>query len=271
MGHPTLRYLVATVLLARIGLCSAEEPADAALATVTIGFTSNPPYAFQEGAVDKGIRLEIAAEVVKRAGYRFVPAFLPWKRAVESATSGKIDGISGIWFSAERTEVFYYPRFAFTFERTALYQKVGAKEVPYRDLADFSGLRIGVIRGYAFPKEFLSADAFTRDEASDLEQSLRKLSLGRVDVALAESDSGDYLLAGSDLKTAVYKNRNYLDAGVWNFLAFSKISASGKNLAKAYDDIIRKMIDDGTYQRIYRKYLGRAPERLPEQVLPAGN
>jgi ABC-type amino acid transport substrate-binding protein len=124
-----------------------------------------------------------------------------------------------------------------------------------------------VIRGYAYPKEFLDSNSFAKDEANDIYQSLRKLSLGRVDLALAESDSGDYLLRGSDLKGTAYKNHSYLDAGVWNFLAFGKNSPNGKKLAKLYDDIIPKMIEDGTYQRIYERYLGRAPEKLPEPVL----
>jgi polar amino acid transport system substrate-binding protein len=239
--------------------------------TITIGFTNNPPYAYQQAGAEKGIRLEIAAEIVKRAGYHFVPAFLPWKRAVEHATSGKIDGISGIWYSPERRELFHYPRYSFTFERTALYQKVGTNEVGYRDFGDFRGLRIGTIRGYAYPKEFLSADSFTRDEASDIEQSLGKLSAGRVDVALAESDSGDYLLNELGLKGSVYKTRHYFDGGVWNFVAFSRNSPAGKRIAKQFDEIMPKLIEDGTYQRIYKKYLGRGAEKLPELVLAAEN
>jgi hypothetical protein len=35
--------------------------------TVVIGFTDNPPFAFEEEGRPKGIRLEIAGEVIKRA------------------------------------------------------------------------------------------------------------------------------------------------------------------------------------------------------------
>ncbi len=80
--------------------CSKSQPApagdDAAAAakTFTVGFDADfPPYGFKEGDTFKGFDLDLAREVCKRKGWKFVARPIDWDAKDAELDSGSIDCI----------------------------------------------------------------------------------------------------------------------------------------------------------------------------------
>jgi polar amino acid transport system substrate-binding protein len=78
---------------------------------------------------------------------------------------------------------------------TAAYHRAG-REPPARGIEGLRGLRVGVIRGWAYGAEFDGArvkGVFTVEEVDNDLANFRKLALGRLDAVVATTVSGDLL------------------------------------------------------------------------------
>ncbi len=232
---------------------------------ITIVSSNYPPHIYKENGEIKGFRVELLTELFKRIGYQYVPIIAPWSRALVMVREGDVDGICSIWYKPEREDFLYYPKLPYVLEVQAIYQHVGIKEIPFRTLNDFEGLRIGTIRGFAFPKEFLESPLFKLQTVATDKQNFLKLARGRLDVVISESVVGDYTIIQEGLQDQVYRNRNNYNQGFWGYLAFGKKIPNGKRLAEEYDRVMKDLLREGFYNRVFMKYLNRPPEKLPEE------
>ena len=231
---------------------------------ITIVSTDYPPHIWQEGKEVKGLRVELLSELFKRMGYQYIPRIVPWKRAIKEVKYGEVEGIGSIWYKPEREDFLYYPEFTFNIEILGIYQPVGSKEISYRSLEDFKGLQIGVIMGFSYPKAFLESTLFERQEVHSDELNFRKLAYKRVHAVISDSIVADYKIRRLGLQDQIFRNKNNYNEGIWGYIAFSKKNPKGKKLAAEYDRFIQELIKEDFYQNIFRKYMGREPDKLPE-------
>ncbi len=232
---------------------------------ITIVSSNYPPHIYKENGEIKGLRVEFLTELFKRMGYRYVPKVAPWSRAVIMVKEGKVDGICSIWYKPEREAFLYYPKLPYVLEIQAIYQRIGEKEIPYRTPKDFKGLRVGTIRGFAFPKEFLESPFFKIQTVSTDKQNFIKLAMGRLDVVISDSIVGDYMIRQEGLQDRVFRNKNNYNEGFWGYLAFAKGLPDGKLLAEEYDRVMKDLLREGFYNHIFLKYLNRSPDKFPEE------
>lgn len=232
---------------------------------ISILSSNYPPHIYKENGEIKGIRVELLTELFKRMGYKYVPKIMPWARAVVMIKEGKSDGICSIWYKPEREEFLYYPKLPYVLEVQAIYQPVGAKEISYRSLNDFKGLRVGTIRGFSFPKEFMESPLFEIQTVTTDKQNFRKLAMGRLDVVISDSIVGDYTIKQEGLQDQVFRNKYNYNEGFWGYVAFSKMLPDGKYIAEKYDRVMKDLLSEGFYSHIFLKYLNRQPDKLPEE------
>jgi len=232
---------------------------------ITILSSNYPPHIYTENGDIKGIRVELLTELFKRMGYKYVPKIMPWARAVAMIKEGNAYGICSIWYKPEREEFLYYPKFPYVLEVQAIYRPVEAKEIPYRSFNDFNGLRVGTIRGFSFPKEFMKSPLFEIQTVATDKQNFKKLAMGRLDVVISDSIVGDYTIKQENLQNRVYRNKYNYNEGFWGYVAFSKRLPDGKYLAEEYDIVMKDLLREGFYSRIFLKYLNRKPDKLPEE------
>ena len=72
---------------------------------VTLATDPWPPY-YGPDLENQGYFTEISRAAFQRAGYQLVVEFVPWKRALKMAKTGKYDGVLGAFYNDERTQWF---------------------------------------------------------------------------------------------------------------------------------------------------------------------
>ncbi|SCA57801.1 putative amino acid ABC transporter, periplasmic amino acid-binding protein [Candidatus Terasakiella magnetica] len=225
-----------------------------------------PPYEYEINARPAGLAIDILQEAVKRTGKDGVNIeFYPWKRAVSKVQHGFKNVLFNAGKNEQRQVWGYYSNHVLVLQKYYLFTRKGkglATDLSFEHMKD---KKIAVRRGYLygsgpFKKAITGDKKFKEVTPSDsTEHSVRLLLKGRIDMFV-----GDYLpvmhyLINNDLasevelveKTATKENLVVL---TWpTYFLFSKKSVR-PSYVKLFDDKLKNMIDDGTYDAIYAKY-----------------
>jgi polar amino acid transport system substrate-binding protein len=223
---------------------------DRVFAETTILFdAANPPFMYERGGSAAGIYPALVSEAFRRIGAPVTVLAIPWKRALLAIGSGEA-GIGGVYRTSSRELAWDFS--APIFEETTMLYVLRGGDFRFDSLADLSGKKIGVLRGWSYGNIFDSAVHDGRisvePESSDL-LNFRKLVAGRLDAVAAIRESGDgyseFMNAGVHrLPAAMSSNRTYI--------AFNKTSKMTGVIA-AFNSEIDLMIKDGTFDRIVNR------------------
>lgn len=118
---------------------------------------------------------------------------LPFRRGVQGLARGEM-AVGSLLRTPERDR---FARFSkpFFLERVSVYTRRGAGP-QFSSLRDLYGKRIGVLRGWAYGEDFDRARAARKFEVTEVDtddRNFMKLSLGRIDFAIATALSGELL------------------------------------------------------------------------------
>lgn len=175
--------LLGIILLAAAPATKAAEP----LILVTTEF---PPY-MSESRPGGGMLVALTRAALSQSEYRPEVKFMPWARALAEVRSNRAHGLIGAWHSRERESYLAFPEPLLNTE-IGFFARRGKMPV-FRNLRDLQGMRVGTVRGYANPEDFLAAGLETEEEADDL-ANLRKLAAGRIDLVLIDRLVAEYLI-----------------------------------------------------------------------------
>ena len=142
----------AAALCAAAVFCSGSQPTEApkgapdaappaAAKTFTVGFDAEfPPYGYKDGDTYKGFDLDLAREVCRRKGWKFVPKPIDWNAKDMELNSGAIDCI---WngFTQQGREDGYEWTPAYIDNSQVVIVKAGSK---IKTLADLAGKTVAV-------------------------------------------------------------------------------------------------------------------------------
>lgn len=216
-----------------------------------IAATEWPPF-YGADLADNGFVSEIIREAMDRQGYAITVEFLPWKRALASAKSGKHDGLYTVWYREEREEWFLFSE-PLPANELVFFKR---KDTPitsssYADLTDYT---IGVVRGYAPPPGFEEAQLRTAPSNDDTE-NLRKLAKGRVDLVLVDKIVAQHIINTelSDLAGEL----DWIDPPVHSDIQYLVISKAAENsdvLLADFNAGLAEMTADGTLKSIMSKH-----------------
>ena len=137
----------------------------------------------------KGLYPEIIRTAFSLSGIPVKVTGYPWKRALSLGREGKV-GVGGIYYNLTRTALFDYSDPIYI-ETLRVWVKIGHK-FPFSRVADLSGKRVGLNRGWSYGEVFDSArraGLFAAEEATDNRANLKKLILGRLDCIIADERS----------------------------------------------------------------------------------
>ncbi|MEI7611367.1 MAG: transporter substrate-binding domain-containing protein [Betaproteobacteria bacterium] len=242
------------VLLAYFTLFSIAH--SSAIDTIVLSTEQWEPY-IAEHLPDNGFLGEIVRESFKRSGYAVKYRFFPWARVVAMSNSGEVDGYLPAYYSQERELAsFFSEPFSAGFN---VFFKMRALDVSYIKLEDLKPYRIGVVRGYVNEEKFDQADFLQKDYSTDNLTNVKKLSSGRIDLFVADKYVGLYLLKNNfpDLVNAIDFIENPLSRNNL-YVCISRKTANAALKVKAFNNGLKLIKADGTYQRILNKHgLGR--------------
>ena len=152
--------------------------------------TEYPPY-YSENLEQGGPVAELTVTALRHAGYEVELRFMPWARALRLGEQGKVDGLVGVWRSAEREKRFFYSDPVIS-NRIVLCRRGNFGPDRFTTWDAIKPFTVGTVRGYADPEGMALAGIQTEAVTDDL-QNLRKLMAGHVDLVIVDSRVEEHL------------------------------------------------------------------------------
>lgn len=221
-----------------------------------LGEQDYAPISFEENGQVVGISPDIIREAFKRMGYEVKLQLLPWKRVQAMVKDGEADGFFSPYKSLERETMYTFPAEALLIEKNIF---VVPKDSPITYDGDISKLKpygIGTLMGYSTLDKYRKNQLITNvDISPSVEASLQKLISGERKVDLVVNNN--YILQYTAKKMNITDSIKELSPPleeIPSYLAFTKKKDHAEIISK-FEIELRKMKQDGTYQRIIEKYL----------------
>jgi polar amino acid transport system substrate-binding protein len=210
-----------------------------------------PPY-FEDAMSGQGAIAVVFKAAMAAEGVDVEYEFLPWARALDYAKHGQSAGSPGWTKTPEREVDFLFSDPFVNCVDGVFFLK--DKPVVFSSVADFRGLRIGVINRLTYGKEFAEAQSrneFKTELAPGSINLLKMLLLGRVDaVILNRSVAAQemYALPAADVERIGAADTPFL-IKPWR-LAVGKRNPEAQKIINTFDAGFLKIKRNGTYQRL---------------------
>ena len=230
------KHLFLTLFIASVSLPSTAE-------TIRIATGEYPPL-LSESLPENGPGLALIRNAFSRKGIDVEFGFFPWSRAYIMVDSGEWDA-SATWYKRpDREENNYFSDPLYVSEFALFYR--GEQQPNWTVLADLSAFKIGATRGYSYSEEFWQlheTEALDVDIAESDLQNLKRVTLGRVDLVLANRTVGQYLLEkhfSEEVSSSVKQSTQALMAAPV-YVIFSKSKASNIRLLSLFNEGLREI------------------------------
>ena len=242
------RNILICTLCITIQALSSSSQANERLLVVTDEWA---PYVYKERTSITGIDYEVMMAVFATMGYEVDFQLLPWKRCIRMIEEKTADAILDISMTEQREKTMYFPEEHISESVSVLFHLKG-KRYTYNALKDLSGLTIGTVLGYAYSKEFLEADFFTREPVKTEEQNWNKLLYGRIDLFLSNRNVGLYTAERMNIQDRIDFIPKAVSSGD-NYLAFSKKTGHAA-LSQSFSEHLKRFKTTPEYTAIQSKY-----------------
>jgi polar amino acid transport system substrate-binding protein len=224
-----------------------------ALELVTLEY---PPYEYLENGKVKGVAVQIVQEVFKRMKKPITITLYPWDQSLAMIQKGEADAIFTIFKTPEREAYADYSYEILIPQVVSLFVKSDSNIVFDGDLNKISRHTFGVVHtisyGSIFDEAVKKAAIRNIDTSETGEENMKKLLQGRVDI-LVSNRYGALDIAKKMNAMDQVKELEPAIQNVPSYIAFSK-KRDRKSFRDEYDIILRKIKDDGTYDRIITSY-----------------
>jgi polar amino acid transport system substrate-binding protein len=188
---------------------------------------------------------------------------LPWKRCLDDAKNGAIDGVLKISFSADRTEFLVYPMAGdkpdaskrLLNDTYSLYRVKGSTAATWDGKALKVDGAVGAQSGFSVVKQLTTLGARVDDATRSADANLTKLVGGRVAAVALQTDEGDISVANNPELTGKVEKMTPVLVEKPYFVAFSKqFSAKEKTAPQKLWDAIATARESSEYKDIVKKF-----------------
>jgi len=222
--------------------------------TVTFAADEWCPVNCTPGSDKPGYMVEIARTILERRGYEVRYVTLNWARALLYTRSGRFDAVLG----ALKGDA---PDFLFPVEqqgetRVGLFVRASSNW-QYTDATSLQGLRVGLIRDYAYGEtlEALIAEKARPSYAGGdhpLELNMLQLQADRIDLVVEDVNIFRHTARELGLSAAFRLAKTFSSEKIYT--AFSPGSARSQNLADTMTAGMREIRASGELQAILDRY-----------------
>lgn len=213
------------------------------------------PNTYVENGAVKGFFTDLVIEAFRRQHQAVEIRIMPWLRCIEETKVGHVDGMYIIYKTAEREPYFAYPAEPLAALHEVAFVKAGPHPFTRFDPDQASGRRVAILshthHGDKLDKA-LHSGRFPVLEIDGYENLLNMLMAGRIDIAIAVRDPMLETAGKLGLRDKIISLKP--DMGlVPSYLTFTKVRDMSA-ARHAFDEGIRSMKADGTYDAIAKKY-----------------
>lgn len=207
-----------------------------------------PPYV-DESLPQNGLAIDLVTTAFSRARYDVKIAYEAWPRALEGAKIGVYDVVANIWHSDERARDLDYSDPYLINDIRFLKRK--ESQVKFNRIKDLDGLLVGVEKDYAYPKAFADAGNIVKVSNNGLLPAINELVKGRYDLVIGDLNAIHFVLM--KFLPNESKGLEILPKTVGMsklYIAASKANPKHAKIIKDFNQALRSMQKDGTYQSI---------------------
>ena len=201
-----------------------------------------------------GFAAEIVTTTLIEMGHEPEYKFYPWKRSKVMTEKGNFVSTFPWALTEERKKTFLFSDMFCDGSVKLFYYKDKMKDFKFNGLNDLKKYKIGGTASYSYVEE-LKAAGIKIDEASTDEAGFRKLMAGRLDFFPCSELVGRQLIAKFFPEEAA--NFNVIDKKVQALdmgMMISKKHPDGEAFLKMFNEGLKKIKANGTYDKILRKY-----------------
>ena len=248
-------------LIGPVALLVASQAALASPKEVVILTLEYPPLV-SEAMPNGGAFIDVLRQALSDSEWTVRLKYVPWARVPAELSSPEVAGALPCWereitsFGLKRSKAVFVSQLGFYVRRQ------DSQPVDVR-LSGLKGKRVGTVRGYGYPEQFLASGILPEDASSD-EINLKKLAAKRFDYVALERAVGDYILS---------RDKEWsLNAQVhWQGPPFAKVPLfvgvkpsfpGSAQLIAAIDRGVQRMHQDGRMSAIAKKYGLDLPDLL---------
>lgn len=239
--RPALLLLLLSLLTQT---CSAQ--------TLNIVSSQWPPYV-DDAAPEKGLAVELVNKALQRKGYQPRLHIDNWQRALEGVRIGVFDATCAIWKTVKREQDLLFSEPYLNNKISFIKKK--SLTVEYQHFSDLTGFIIGVVRGYAYDEAFTQSRTLLKIPANHIIQNLQKLNQGSIDLTVGDERAIKYAL--QQFLPTDANSFEFLAPPLDNkklYLAVSKSNKSAQSIINDFNQAIKEMQQDGSYDQIVNKY-----------------
>jgi polar amino acid transport system substrate-binding protein len=224
-------------------------------ATLVLAAPEGYPNTYIEDGQIKGFFADLVREAFHRSNRAVDIRIEPWMRSIEDARFGHADGMFVIYKNAEREAYFDFPAEPLVTLHEVVYVRNAPGAPAKFDIDQPFGHRVAIVsHSYHGPRiaAALASGRFAHVlEVDGYDTMVRMLAAGRIDVAISVADpiaeSVTRLKLGDKIKRLPDIDQ------VPAYLVFTKVRDMSAERT-LFEDGIRAMKADGTYDAIARKY-----------------
>lgn len=215
-----------------------------------------PPYSYKDPSVKGksiGITVDIISEILSRKGLKFEIKTLPWKRCLKYVEAGKYHIVIDASRNPEREKNFFISDPIYTIRHGLFYEKSKFDGSVIKTTQDVNKFKIGGILGYNFDVYKFNTSKIDQG-AKTSEALLVKLRAGRHDFVIgyveifeAMAKMGRFDLSGL----------GWIEIPETIPLVFHMMftrNEKGKKILGIVNEGLKQLKDDGTYNKIFKKY-----------------
>jgi polar amino acid transport system substrate-binding protein len=204
---------------------------------------------------NKGPIAEIITQAFKRVGYEVKIDFITRAKLLEKLKTGKYDAGFSAYYSIQRAKDYIFSEPIGVCSRVAFLKKK-TTQIIFKKLADLKSFRIGVTRAHIYDvPEFDDAEFLNKIESTSNEANITNLIKGRIDLVIIDKVVAQYLI---DKKFMDNKSKldflDFTDRKGELYLIISKKSEVSGQLKRDFNYGLKKIKEDGTFDRIVKKY-----------------
>jgi polar amino acid transport system substrate-binding protein len=210
-----------------------------------------PPYTYEsEGTPTKGLSLELMEEIFHRLQIPYELKLYPQQRCIEQMKTGERDAMTLISKSRDREDFLDFTIPVMESPGLLYYSADRSQPIQWNNFSDLRHYKIGIVIGYNYGEAFNKArKQLNVQEVVKIEQNLKKLLAGRIDIIFANQDEiSEIIKKNPDYKGKIRTAEKPYISYTYH-MGFSKKSEA-RWLIPSINQVILEMKADGTLARI---------------------
>ncbi|MBU0651038.1 transporter substrate-binding domain-containing protein [bacterium] len=217
---------------------------------IVLGYVDFPPYEFEDKGKPSGVLVDIVQTVFQKAGVQLELKFLPFEQAYKQAKNGKINGLFNFYKTEDRLKSFDYSEP--TIKNPLIFFVRKDSEMYFNKLEDLKGLKIGVMPGYAYGKDFDESSLFVREEADSHLANIKKLVLGQIDAYVCDKLVGLNVALKNNLMSELKILSSPLKV-MDGYIGFTK--DKHQEVINKINEALKEMNKNGDIEKMINKYI----------------